>query len=64
MSKEDYNKKVQRSSIIPQSYKKIYQNDFNELQEEAEKSKEELDNQIKTLTINQLDRIRSFLSII
>lgn len=63
MSKDNYREKVRRSRLIPKEFKKKYNRDHEDLKEELEESKAELNSCIKKLSKKQIKRIKAFLLI-
>lgn len=59
MSKEsDYKKKIKQSRLIPNAYKKIYNDDCNELKREHEESKQNLNKFIETLPEEKITKLK------
>lgn len=63
MSKETHRYSVDRSRLIPKTYKKQYNDDLQELKDELEQSRTELNTYIKKLSKKEVRKLRVFLSI-
>tara|TARA_R110002020_G_C16279423_1_gene771709 strand:+ start:1797 stop:1988 length:192 start_codon:yes stop_codon:yes gene_type:complete len=54
-------KQVQKSIIIPKKYKDQYLKDKEKLKKESDLEKKALDNKIKTLSLNEIKTLKSYL---